>query len=217
MVQIVAGLAAGDEVVTSGQFLLDSESRLRESLQKYRSFARAGGAEEELHSPAANPSGSQPPSPSVSLTAAQTAKLDAAARAYLDMADALGAPQKDANPVQADALIAAAHALHHAVAGASLEPAAVGLATSAEAMKGKTIDKQREAFKALSEKFIALVTLAPPSGVVGEKLYIMECPMFPGFWIQRSDELANPFYGTDMKECGSHSGVITTRPAGVPK
>jgi RND family efflux transporter MFP subunit len=34
MVQIVEGLAPGERVVTSGQFLLDAESRLREAIQK---------------------------------------------------------------------------------------------------------------------------------------------------------------------------------------
>jgi multidrug efflux pump subunit AcrA (membrane-fusion protein) len=32
--EILAGLAAGERVVTSGQFLLDSESQLREAIQK---------------------------------------------------------------------------------------------------------------------------------------------------------------------------------------
>jgi len=33
-VQILSGLNAGDNVVTSAQFLLDSESKLREAIQK---------------------------------------------------------------------------------------------------------------------------------------------------------------------------------------
>jgi hypothetical protein len=33
MVQVLAGLAPGETVVTSGQFLLDAESRLREAVQ----------------------------------------------------------------------------------------------------------------------------------------------------------------------------------------
>jgi len=36
MVQIVQGLAPGDQVVTSGQFLLDVESRTTEAIQKLR-------------------------------------------------------------------------------------------------------------------------------------------------------------------------------------
>ena len=32
--QVLGGLAAGERIVTSGQFLLDSESQLREAIQK---------------------------------------------------------------------------------------------------------------------------------------------------------------------------------------
>jgi multidrug efflux pump subunit AcrA (membrane-fusion protein) len=35
LVQIVAGLGTGERVVTSGQFLLDAESRMREAIQKH--------------------------------------------------------------------------------------------------------------------------------------------------------------------------------------
>jgi RND family efflux transporter MFP subunit len=35
LIQILEGLAPGEQVVTSGQFLLDSESRLREAIQKH--------------------------------------------------------------------------------------------------------------------------------------------------------------------------------------
>ena len=34
-VQILAGLAPGEQVVTSGQFLLDAESRFRDAIQKF--------------------------------------------------------------------------------------------------------------------------------------------------------------------------------------
>ncbi|HSH69186.1 MAG TPA: hypothetical protein VK997_04660, partial [Deferrisomatales bacterium] len=33
-VQVLAGIAVGEQVVTSGQFLLDSESKLKEAVQK---------------------------------------------------------------------------------------------------------------------------------------------------------------------------------------
>lgn len=45
-VQILSGLAAGEEVVTSGQFLLDSESKLKEAVQKMLE-AKTAGTEKE--------------------------------------------------------------------------------------------------------------------------------------------------------------------------
>lgn len=41
-VQVIAGLAAGERVVTSGQFLLDSETRMREGLAKVMAAGLAG-------------------------------------------------------------------------------------------------------------------------------------------------------------------------------
>ena len=43
-VQIVEGLAAGEEVVVSGQFLLDAESRLQDALRKFIAQRAASGA-----------------------------------------------------------------------------------------------------------------------------------------------------------------------------
>jgi Cu(I)/Ag(I) efflux system membrane fusion protein/cobalt-zinc-cadmium efflux system membrane fusion protein len=40
--QILEGLSAGEEVVVSAQFMLDSESRLREAIQKMLEVRRAG-------------------------------------------------------------------------------------------------------------------------------------------------------------------------------
>jgi len=44
-VQILEGLSDGDEIVTSAQFLIDSESNLREAIQKMIAAKHAGGGE----------------------------------------------------------------------------------------------------------------------------------------------------------------------------
>jgi RND family efflux transporter MFP subunit len=43
IVQVLDGLKEGDEIVTSSQFLIDSESNLREAIQKMITEKRAGG------------------------------------------------------------------------------------------------------------------------------------------------------------------------------
>ncbi len=140
--------------------------------------------------------------------------MDATVRAYLDIADTLGAEQKTAAAVAMDALIAAATPLQAETKGSALEKPAATLRDLAAAMKNQPIDAQRTSFKALSEAMITLVDAAPPSNAIGDSLYVMECPMFPGRWIQRKEDLANPYYATDMKECGSHVKVVKTRAGG---
>lgn len=203
MVQVVEGLAAGESVVTSGQFLLDSESRLREAIQKFLS---------EKKQAASTPSAPIPTQlPMAEATPAQVEKVDAVVSAYLAISGSLGAVQKDTTPLDMTQLIAAAHALHGGVLGSKVEPRAVDVAKAAEAMKGHPIDHQRGAFKALSATVIALVEVLPPSKTVGDSLYLMHCPMAPGDWLQKTSELANPFYATDMKACGEMVRTVRTR------
>src|ERR1017187_807073 len=45
MIQVISGLSAGERIVTSGQFLLDSESQLREAIEKMRGPTTAAKTE----------------------------------------------------------------------------------------------------------------------------------------------------------------------------
>jgi multidrug efflux pump subunit AcrA (membrane-fusion protein) len=47
--QILSGLTEGERIVTSGQFMLDSESRLREAIQKMLGAQKSGAAEQAGH------------------------------------------------------------------------------------------------------------------------------------------------------------------------
>ena len=64
--QVRSGLAAGEKIVTSGQFLLDSESQLRATIAKMgdgnaKSSAIAGGEREQLGDPEPQPGLKRPP------------------------------------------------------------------------------------------------------------------------------------------------------------
>ena len=56
LIQVLSGLQAGDRIVTSGQFLLDSESQLREAIDKMQGQTPAG----TLAGTAASPTNGQP-------------------------------------------------------------------------------------------------------------------------------------------------------------
>lgn len=47
--EVLAGLAAGDRVVVSGQFMLDSEANLREGFAKFDSQSQDGAADHSMH------------------------------------------------------------------------------------------------------------------------------------------------------------------------
>jgi len=47
MIQVLGGLQAGERIVTSGQFLLDSESQLREAIQKMQNPTQPGQSEDQ--------------------------------------------------------------------------------------------------------------------------------------------------------------------------
>jgi RND family efflux transporter MFP subunit len=51
MIAVTSGLSAGERVVTSGQFLLDSESQLREAIEKMRGSTRQGETPGEPSAP----------------------------------------------------------------------------------------------------------------------------------------------------------------------
>ena len=87
-VQILDGIAPGDLVVTSGQFLIDSESRLREGARKFENEGMM-------------PGGDLPPPVAIPLTPASQQSIDALAAAYLAVSEALAQDRFDLGLLQA--------------------------------------------------------------------------------------------------------------------
>jgi Cu(I)/Ag(I) efflux system membrane fusion protein/cobalt-zinc-cadmium efflux system membrane fusion protein len=205
LVQVLSGLAPNEQVVTSGQFLLDSESRLKEAIQKHLSqnlAARTAQPTEPTHAqghaPTTRPAGMAAPP-------LDAPHVDELVVAYLEIAQALGATQKSDDPIGVDRLVTiTTQSGQHSTgdAKAIVEP----VRKAAEAMKGKTLPEQRKSFVTLSNATIALIDRAPPSAKVAEKLYVMHCPMAfdvaGADWVQATDKVANPYYATQMKACG---------------
>ncbi len=81
---------------------------------------------------------------------------------------------------------------------------------AAAALKGKPLAEQRKLFTPLSEAVIAMAEVCPPSKAVVEKLYVMFCPMKKARWLQTTGEVANPYYTTEMKQCGEVKGTVET-------
>jgi hypothetical protein len=70
-------------------------------------------------------------------------------------------------------------------------------ALTRELVRANSIDAAREAFKKLSATAINLA--ANQKGY-----FVMSCPMIEnGNWVQTTDQVANPYFGAEMLNCGS--------------
>ena len=195
-VQILAGLAPGERVVTSGQFLLDSESRMREAIQKMTgdTLLQPPPKAEHKH---ATPSSKAPAG----------VKSDPVISAYLQLANELS-KDRAVTPTAVSAFAGAARELA-GVAG-DAKPAVEAVVHAAELLQDKPLKIQRETFKKLSEALIELTRVIAPTNALGPKLYVLHCPMAEARWIQNSEDITNPYYGSEMLECGSVSATIET-------
>lgn len=206
MVQLLDGLAAGDRVVTSGQFLLDAESRMREAIQKHlkdRLLASAGGrgrdtpataASHETHAsgsavPTTTTASARPPeadraAPAAIAEAGQTPAVEAPAlggidaiyREYLRIQQVMGGIQKGTTPLNVEELVQDARRASETATNKPQHPATL-VADAAAAMQGRTIDEQRRLYGRLSDAVIALADVAPPTKTVADRLYVAYCPM----------------------------------------
>jgi Cu(I)/Ag(I) efflux system membrane fusion protein len=186
--QVLAGLKAGDRVVTSGQFMLDSESQLREAIQKMLKPANAAPA------PAAHPAehGKQ-----VNASVLAPESLQALAFAAADAATPLAnddlAGYTAKLPSLRSALTAYMAADEHAAHGA-LAQFKDGLAEAAD------IKTARKNFAPLSTAIVDAVRSGQLVTVPGLRAF--ECSMAKARWLQRDAGTKNPYYGASMLTCG---------------
>lgn len=194
-VQVLDGLSPGERVVVSGQFLLDSEASVRESLAR---IVRGDQAVDQKPVVATT-------APGIALSAAAQAPLDELARNYLAIQDALTRDKLD-QATERLAAIRGSASLLAAEGPAELGPLAKAVEQAA-AIDTQKIDAFRDAFGPLSDAVIALVSKASPSKAVAETIYVTHCPMVNKDWLQTTDTIRNP-YATYMLNCGSIERAI---------
>ena len=100
-------------------------------------------------------------------------------------------------------LAAAAHEAHGKVV-ARMKPHAAGIAKAAEALSksGADLAGVRVAFGELSRQ---ILTYLDADGGVAQGRFAFECSMAAGYgkWVQTSDQVSNPYMGTQMLRCGA--------------
>jgi hypothetical protein len=203
-VEILDGLEPGEQVVTSGQFLLDSESRVREALAK---MIRGEMAADQVVQ-AASAGGAELASMPEAMSTGLTAMLDA----YFEIGDRLASD----SPAGLDEPSRAVAAALDSVIGIEIPgnehfwhehtEAATARGSALELIGVADIVTAREHFADLS---VAIDTLVRATGVppgYASPVQSVHCPMFRegqggGTWLQPEGPVRNPFFGSMMLRC----------------
>jgi RND family efflux transporter MFP subunit len=238
LVEILDGLEPGEKVVTSGQFLIDSEAKIRDALAKMVRgnlvSDRTDGAKSKMamgnmalgkkaagsrnsrmkSEPTSRPAGSGSTHQSTPSPRMRMPPLDPATQTKLD-ALVTAYLDLEASLVKGDHKEAMPHLedlgkAAQALSEGPLKEMVKGMErTPGDHIMG--IDGLRVRFKELSKKMIALVHMAAPSDEVAPSLQRAWCPMVKAPWLQRGSSVANPYYGSAMLTCGSLQEEIPGR------
>lgn len=191
--EVTEGLAPGDEVVTAGAFLLNSESHFQSVLAKMLPPAsERATVEEVLGQPLAD-------------------RLRSVLNAYFDLSGALAEDQIDAVQARIEALEQAAAQLVTAASDAD----AAELASDADSFQSlvnslsvQPVDDAEDArtrFGRISHTLTQLLEKHGGKTLFGKELYQFECGMADvGYerWLWRTPQIYNPYMGQKMLTCG---------------
>jgi Cu(I)/Ag(I) efflux system membrane fusion protein len=219
MIEILDGLMAGEIVVTSGEFLLDSEARLREALAKMIQGNPAAGQKVEAAAAGAAELRSLPDVAAKALSGALDGYFGIGSKLASDSTDGLAAPARQAAEA-VDALLKieipdAPHFWHQHTEAAEIRGHAL------ELVGIKDIEKAREQYADLS---IALSKLLRATGVppsYPKAVEELHCPMYREgqggtTWLQPAGDVRNPYYGSKMIGCYDRRQTLPVTGAAPP-
>jgi Cu(I)/Ag(I) efflux system membrane fusion protein len=197
--EVTAGLAAGDEVVTSGAFLLNAESQFQSVLAKMLPPTSERATLEEV------------------LGELLATRVRSVLDAYFILSGALAEDQLGAVPVILKTLEQTATQLAVSArdaGAAALAADADGFRALVSSLSSQPIADARDArtrFGRISHSLTQLLDQHGGKTLFGEDLYQFECGMANvGYerWLWWSPEIHNPYMGQKMLTCGTKLDVL---------
>jgi len=217
-VEVLSGLKPGEKVVTSGQFLLDSEANMREALAKMVLGEPAAGQKAEV--------AAEGGPVLAALPEALEEDLVKALNGYFFIQNALADDTVEGLSDAAHALAAAIGDMQTATVPDKpdfwsqwADPLAVVTRESAAVATAADIASARLAFGNLSVAFRPVVVALGIPPRYESQVLVMHCPMFSkdqggAVWLQTGEDVRNPYMGSDMLGCfdGRKAIPVTGKP-----
>ncbi|MFP3937647.1 MAG: efflux RND transporter periplasmic adaptor subunit [Phycisphaerae bacterium] len=214
MVEIIDGLKPGEMVVTSGQFLIDSEAKLRESLARMM--------RDDLAADKRAPVEVVGDGELVALPETATEALTEALREYLAIQQTLSEDSTEGVSDSAQSMARALdrlietdipdrpHFWHENTSAAEARSNALKLVES---------DDLSDARLRFADVGTALTRFLEVTGVPAEigELQVLRCPMYQQgqggtWWMQTGDEVRNPYFGPRMLGCYDERKALPPAP-----
>ena len=219
--QVLEGLEGGERIVISAQFLIDSESNLREAINKML-MAKKGATDQGSATKDADPGSSAKDAETGSSAKGmehtghqmksvvdEPATIEAMQNildAYLPIWKALAEDSTEGVEESAEKLAGATGEAADHVEEEMLKAQLEALEKAASEMKADKLEAARESMKGLSR---AIVKIFESHDVKMPKKYtIIECSMLKERWIQDTESVMNPFFGSSMLRCGAKAGAF---------
>jgi RND family efflux transporter MFP subunit len=209
MVQINSGLKEGETVVVSGQFLIDSESNLKEAVEKMSGVPEmAQGAPYEKSQTKTEIKGSKaeetPPAMALHLDKNQQRVMSEIVDTYVKIHAALVAGSAEGVRTHAKSLDGLLSQLVQSDSQGKTEQLAAPIAQSLKGgLLSGDLTKQKDALVPLSRVLVSYVKGAGRETGRAEGIRIFHCPMKNEMWLQKGDAVQNPYLGKDMLLCGT--------------
>jgi multidrug efflux pump subunit AcrA (membrane-fusion protein) len=208
MVEIKSGLTEGETVVSSGQFLIDSESNLKQAAARMvetqpkadatkKSPPQAGaGAEKEKKE-------ETPPAVSVQLNSGQKHIMSDIIDTYLQIHQALIADAIKGVTSNAKTFSDLVNKLRLTDPQGKLVELTEPMTKSVKGLSSGDLNKAKDAFAPISRVLVAYVKGTGREAAHAADIEIFYCPMKKEPWLQKGAAVKNPYLGKDMILCGT--------------
>lgn len=220
LIEIRSGLKPGEEVVVSGQFLLDSESKMRSALAK---MVRGDMASDQL------PGGSSAvkSASTIQVSDAVTTQLSQLLNGYFAIGESLAANNtKNLTTSASDISTRLAAMVNVPLKDApefwNKSSEIVVIRAKAEQLaQANDLEAARVIYASLSQPLAELVKKIGVPNSFGQPIEAMTCPMYPpkvggAVWLQPTGSARNPYMGLEMLRCVGDRTTLPVANTGSP-
>lgn len=205
MVQIKSGLTEGETVVVSGQFLIDSESNLRQAVNKMIAERKAAAAQEKAGA-SGGTAGAAPEKAIAGITVVMTEKqkrlMAEAQDTYIQLHRALIAGSTAEVKAKSLHLSGLVKDLKSSDGQGTLKELTGPIDTSLEGLVSGDLEQAKKSFAILSRTMAGYAKGTGREKALAEALKLYVCPMNKEPWLQQEAAIQNPYFGKDMLLCG---------------